>query len=168
MPIYGRFMRHPLEQQVVDDLEALAADFEALEIDPAFADTAAFCERYGFTLGESANAILIASKRPEGLHCLCLALATTRLDVNHRVRGLMGVRKLSFASADATDAVTGMEIGGVTPFGLAEPPPIYVDEKVMTLDRVIVGGGTRAMKVSVDPEVFGRMKGVTVVGQLAG
>ena len=161
-------MRDPLEQRVVDHLESLGAEFEAINIDPAFADTAAFCERYGFTLEESANAILIASKRPEGMHCLCLALATTRLDVNHRVRTLLGVRKLSFAPADVTIAVTDMEIGGVTPFGLVAPPPIYVDAAVMSLDRTIVGGGTRAMKVSVDPEVFGRMEGVAVVEGLAG
>ncbi len=161
-------MRPPLEQRVVDDLVALAADFEPIDIDPEYADTAAFCERYGFGLEESANAILIASKRPEGLYCLCVALASTRLDVNHQVRGLLDVRKLSFASANVTDSVTGMEIGGVTPFGLIDPPPIYVDSKVMVLARVIVGGGTRAMKVSVDPEVFDRMTGVTIVEGLAG
>ena len=159
---------HPLEQRVVDHLESLGAVFESIAIDPEFADTAAFCERYGFTLEESANAILIASKRPEGVHCLCLALATTRLDVNHRVRALLGVRKLSFAPADVTVEVTDMEIGGVTPFGLVGPPPIYADAAVMSLDRVIVGGGTRAMKVRLDPEVFGRMEGVEVVEGLAG
>lgn len=160
-------MRHPLEQRVVDHLESLGADFETVDIDPEFADTAAFCERYGSTLEESANAILIASKRPAGVHCLCLALATTRLDVNHRVRALLGVKKLSFAPAEVTVAVTGMEIGGVTPFGLVKPPAIYVDAAARSLDRVIVGGGTRAMKVSVDPEVFGRMDGVEVIEGLA-
>ena len=160
-------MRHPLEQQVVDHLELLQANFEVIDIDPVFADTAAFCDHYGFTLEESANAILIASRKPEGLFCLCLALATTRLDVNHKVRSLLGARKLSFASGDVTVTVTGMEIGGVTPFGLDKPPPIYVDAAVMSLDRVIVGGGTRAMKVRLDPKVFGRMEGVDVVDGLA-
>ncbi len=167
-PIVVPMPLHTLEQRVVDHLESVGASYESIAIDPAFADTAAFCERYGFTLGESANAILIASRRPEGLHCLCLALATTRLDVNHRVRDLLGVRKLSFAPAELTVAVTDMEIGGVTPFGLVDPPPIYIDAAVMSLDRTIVGGGTRAMKVIVDPEVFGRMQGVEVVDGLAG
>jgi len=161
-------MRDPLELSVVDHLESLGADFEAFEIDPAFADTAAFCEKYGYSLEESANAILIASKRPDGQFCLCLALATTRLDVNHKVRSLMEVRKLSFAQGEQTVAVTGMEIGGVTPFGLDSPPPIYVDSAVVSLDRVIVGGGTRGMKVRVDPEVFARMDGVQVIAGLAG
>ncbi|MEE9299273.1 MAG: YbaK/EbsC family protein [Acidimicrobiia bacterium] len=160
--------RHPLEQRVVDHLELLGASYEVFEIDPDFADTAAFCERYGYSLDESANAILIASRRPLDVFGICLALATTRLDVNHKVRSLLDVRKLSFATAEQTVAVTGMEIGGVTPFGLIEPPPIYVDGAIMDLGRAIVGGGTRGMKVTVDPEVFGRMEGVQVVEGLAG
>jgi prolyl-tRNA editing enzyme YbaK/EbsC (Cys-tRNA(Pro) deacylase) len=156
-----------LEQQVIEDLDALDASYEVIDIDPALADTAAFCEHYGFALEESANAILIASKRPPGKYCLCLGLATMRLDVNHRVRELLDVRKLSFAPAEETVSVTGMEIGGVTPFGLDTDFPVYVDAAVVALSRAIVGGGTRAMKVIVDPEVFTRMGGVEIVAGLA-
>lgn len=161
-------MRTGIEAAVVAALEGLGAHFEAFDIDPDFADTAAFCNRYGFTLEESANAILVASKQPPGVYSLCLALATTRLDVNHVVRDLMGVRKLSFASADVTRETTGMEIGGVTPFGVPVGLPIYVDAAVTSLARCIVGGGSRGMKVKVDPEVFARMGGVRVVEGLAG
>jgi prolyl-tRNA editing enzyme YbaK/EbsC (Cys-tRNA(Pro) deacylase) len=161
-------MRTGIEASVVAALEGLGADFEAFDIDPDFADTAAFCAQYGFTLEESANAILVASKQPPGVHSLCLALATTRLDVNHVVRDLMGVRKLSFAPADLTRDVTGMDIGGVTPFGAPTGVAIYVDAAVTRLSRCIVGGGSRSMKVKVDPEVFRRMPGVQVVEGLAG
>jgi prolyl-tRNA editing enzyme YbaK/EbsC (Cys-tRNA(Pro) deacylase) len=160
-------MRTGIEATVVAALDALHASYEAFDIDPAFADTAEFCARYGFTLEESANAILVASRKPEGVNSLCLALATTRLDVNHKVRELMDVRKLSFAPPELTREVTGMEIGGVTPFGIPARLPTYVDAAVTRLKRCIVGGGSRAMKVALDPEVFHRMPGVTVVEGLA-
>ena len=160
-------MHTGIEASVIAALERLHADFEAFDIDPDFADTAAFCARYGFTLEESANAILVASKKPDGVYSLCLALATTRLDVNHAVRDLMGVRKLSFAPPDLTREVTGMEIGGVTPFAVPASLPIFVDAAIARLPRCIVGGGSRAMKVQLDPEVFARMPGVTVVEGLA-
>lgn len=160
-------MRHPLERRVIDHLESLDAVYEAFPIDPEFADTAAFCEKYGYRLDQSANAIVIASKRPPGINCLCLALATTRIDVNHKVRDLLGVKKLSFGSAEVTSHLTGMEIGGVTPFGLESDLATFVDSRVIELDRAIVGGGTRAMKVIVAPEVFSRMSGVEVVDGLA-
>jgi len=158
---------HPVEQRVVDHLDSLGATYETIEIDPGLADTAAFCEHYGYSLDESANAILVASKKPEGRLALCLALAITRLDVNHTVRDLLDVRKLSFASAETTIEATGMEIGGVTPFGIPAGLVTFVDAHVMRLPRCIVGGGSRAMKVILDPEVFGRMDGVRVVEGLA-
>ncbi|MFH1103760.1 MAG: YbaK/EbsC family protein [Actinomycetota bacterium] len=157
----------PIERWVVDHLDVLHASYEIVRIDPLLADTGAFCEHYGYALEESANAILVASRKPEGRHALCLALATTRLDVNHAVRDLLDVRKLSFASPELTIEVTGMEIGGVTPFGVPEEVPVYVDARIVALGRCIVGGGSRSMKVLVDPEVFGRMPGVSIVEALA-
>ena len=157
-----------IERLVLESLEGLGASYEMIRIDPDLADTAAFCGHYGYALEESANAILVASRKPEGRHALCLALATTRLDVNHAVRDLLAVRKLSFASPEVTKEVTGREIGGVTPFGAPEDLPILVDARIPVLKRCIVGGGGRAMKVLVDPEVFTRMHGVRVVEGLAG
>lgn len=147
-------------------LDELGADYEVIEIDPDLADTAAFCEAYGYGLDISANAILVASKRPPGQFALCLVLATTRLDVNKRVRGLMEVKKLSFASAEATVQHTGMMIGGVTPFGVDDEIPLYVDCRIMDIDKVIVGGGDRATKILVAPEVFGRLPNAEVVTDL--
>ena len=87
--------------------------------------------------------------------------------MNHSVRDLMGVRRLSFASADETTELTGMMIGGVTPFCLPDDLPVYVDSRIMDLDYVILGGGSRSAKVKIDPDVFNRMPTVTVVEGLA-
>ena len=107
-----------IELKVLAHLDALEADYTVMECDPELADTAAFCEAYGVAPEDSANAILVASKRPPGQYSLSLVLATTRLDVNRRVRDLMGVKKLSFANGEVTAEITDMLIGGVTPFGL--------------------------------------------------
>ncbi len=152
---------------VISHLDALGADYETIDCDPALADTVDFCAAYGYDLAESANAILIASKRPPGHFALCLALATTRLDVNRAVRDAMGVKKLSFASPEQTIEATGMMIGGVTPFGLPPELPIYVDEAVMNQPRVIVGGGSRSLKLRIDPSVFRTMNNAYIVAGLA-
>ncbi len=157
----------PDESDVVRVLDAIGVQYEMLECDPDYADTAAFCEKYGIPPEQSGNTILIASKRGEKKYSACIALAHTRLDVNHSVRELMGVRRLSFASADETAELTGMMIGGVTPFCLPDDIPVYVDSRIMALDYVILGGGSRSAKVKIDPEVFNRMPTVTVVSGLA-
>lgn len=157
----------PTPNNVRNALHALDARFRVVDIDPAFTHTAAYCAHYGYPLDRSANAILVASKRPPGRNAVCVVLATTRLDVNRRVRSLLGVRKVSFAPAELTLEVTGMKIGGVTPFGLPDDLPVYVDSRVTELDEILVGGGNRSTKIFVDPEVFERMPSVEVIPALA-
>ena len=156
-----------LEASVRTALDAAGARYEVMACDPAFADTAAFCERYGIDPADSANAILVATRREPKIYALCLVLATTRLDVNHAVADLLGVKKLSFASAEETADRTGMVIGGVTPFAIPEGIPLYVDARVLGRPTVIVGGGSRSSKIRVDPEVFRRLPGCRVVDALA-
>ena len=156
-----------IEAAVRAALDAAGARYEVMACDPAFADTAEFCARYGIDPADSANAILVASRREPKVHALCLVLATTRLDVNHAVADLLGVRKLSFASAEETAQRTGMVLGGVTPFAVPGSIPIYVDARVLGRPTVVVGGGSRSSKVRVDPEVFRRLPGCRVVEGLA-
>ena len=162
-----RPLEDPLELRVVTALDSLGATYTVLDCDPALADTVAFCEHYGYPLDRSANTIVVASRKPQGHHAACVVLATTRLDVNNRVRRLMDVRKASFAPAETTAELTGMEMGGVTAFGLPPGFPLFVDARVTQLDWTIVGGGSRSVKIRVDPEVFGRMPDTAIVEGLA-
>jgi prolyl-tRNA editing enzyme YbaK/EbsC (Cys-tRNA(Pro) deacylase) len=139
---------HP---DVIADLERLGLEYEVMDCDPGLADTAQFCEAYGVALEESANAILVASKKPEGQHAVCVALAHTRLDVNGAVRRRLGVRKLSFAPAELTRELTGQEIGGVTIFGLPDGLAVWLDARVLACDRIVVGAGSRSAKIRLDP-----------------
>jgi prolyl-tRNA editing enzyme YbaK/EbsC (Cys-tRNA(Pro) deacylase) len=135
--------------------------------DPGLADTAAFCEAYGYRPDQSANAIVVVGKGDPRTYVACLVLATTRLDVNGVVRKRLGVKKASFASADETVEITGMQIGGVTPYGLPDGLPIWIDAAVMAVDRVIVGGGSRDRKLLVPPASLAAIPGAEVVEGLA-
>ena len=160
-------MTSETDARVRDSLDALGVPYEVMPIDPAFADTAQFCEKYGIPLANSANTIVVASKKEPKLYCACVVLATTRLDVNHTVRRLMGAARVSFATAEETQALTGMMIGGVTVFALPPDVPLYVDERLMGLDWLILGGGSRSTKIRTSPEVFRRMPNATIVPGLA-
>ncbi|MFT6393129.1 MAG: prolyl-tRNA editing enzyme YbaK/EbsC (Cys-tRNA(Pro) deacylase), partial [Ilumatobacter sp.] len=103
---------------LIAQLDETGIDYELIDCDPDLADTAQFCEAYGFTMEQSANTILVVGKSDPAVFAACLVLAHTRLDVNKVVRKRFGVKKASFASGDDTVRLTGMQIGGVTPFGL--------------------------------------------------
>ena len=148
-------------------LEASQVDYEIFPCDPELADTSVFCERYGYPLSRSANTILVKAKTGGERFVVCVVLANTRLDVNRTVRKRLGARRVSFASAGETRTATGMEIGGVTPIALPGELEIWIDARVMACEWVILGGGDRARKIKVAPELFARMPSATVVEGLA-
>ena len=78
----------------------------------------------------------------------------------------MGARA-SFASAEDTRALTGMEIGGVTVFGLPPDLPVWVDARVMERERIVLGGGSRSCKVLAAPAILRALPGVEIVDGLA-
>jgi prolyl-tRNA editing enzyme YbaK/EbsC (Cys-tRNA(Pro) deacylase) len=157
----------PADPRVIASMDSAGVSYEVMEIDPALADTAEFCEAYDIPLEHSANAILVASRKPKGHHAVCLVLATTRLDVNGAVRKKLGVRKVSFAPAELTLDLTGQEIGGVTVFGLPEDLPVWVDSRVADADWVIIGAGSRSAKIRLDPTQFADLTGFEIVDDLA-
>jgi prolyl-tRNA editing enzyme YbaK/EbsC (Cys-tRNA(Pro) deacylase) len=151
-------------------LEAALAgrgEHELFACDPALADTAAFCAAYGFDPADSANTIVVIGKSDPPVYAACVVLATHRLDVNKAVKGRLGTRKASFASPDETRDLTGMEIGGVTAFGLPDGLPLWVDAAVMERDRIVLGGGSRSWKVLAPPAILRTLPNVEIVADLA-
>ncbi len=156
-----------MSDPLLETIAALGVDYDIIPCDPDLADTAQFCEAYGYSLDESANTILVVGKSDPRVYVACVVLANTRLDVNGRVKKKLGIRRTSFASGDETVAVTGQTIGGVTPFGLPDELPIWVDERVMQRERVILGGGSRDRKVYAPPQILTALPNVEVVTDLA-
>jgi prolyl-tRNA editing enzyme YbaK/EbsC (Cys-tRNA(Pro) deacylase) len=148
-------------------LGRLGVAHRVMDCDPAAADTAVFCERYGIAPEDSANTILVAIKREPRRYVACVVLATTRLDVNHKLRDVLAEKRLSFAGAEETLAVTGMLVGGVTPFGLPETVPVLVDAAVMARPEIVLGGGGRDTKLQLAPAELAKLPGVRMIERLA-
>lgn len=139
-------------------------DVLVAEIDPDLADTAAFCEKYGVGLEESANCVVVAAKRGgESRFAAVMVLASTRADVNGAVRRHLDARKVSFAPMDEAVAQTGMEYGGITPIGLPPDWPILVDARVAASPLVVIGSGVRKSKLAVPGSALASLKGAEVL-----
>lgn len=151
---------------VAEFLQEHALSYHVFECDPDFADTAPFCEKYGFAPAQTANTIIVAGKAQPIKFAVCVILATTKVDVNKKACQLLDVKKASFASGDQTKELTGMQIGGVTPFGLPNIP-IYIDSAVMDNTEIVLGGGNRSTKILLDPKELLKMPNVEVVESLA-
>jgi prolyl-tRNA editing enzyme YbaK/EbsC (Cys-tRNA(Pro) deacylase) len=156
-----------VERRVDAHLRQLDTPYEVVECDPDLADTAAFCETYGYSPEDAANTIVVVGKSDPPTYAACVLLATTRLDVNHAVRDRLGTRKASFADRGLTEALTGMAIGGVTAFGLPADLPIWVDRRVTARPRLVLGGGSRRRKIVGPPALLTSQPGVEIVDGLA-
>lgn len=156
-----------MSDPVIDAAHATGHPFELVSCDPDLADTAAFCATYDYSLDQSANAILVVGKSQPRVYAACLVLATTRLDVNGTVRRKFGTKKASFASGEETVEITGMQIGGVTPYGLPADLPLWIDSRVMNCEQVIVGGGSRDRKLLVPPASLAALPNAEVLENLA-
>lgn len=161
----------PVERRVRDLVGELGRvsgiDHEIIECDPALADTAQFVEAYGYSLEQSANTIVVVGKSDPPVFAACVVLGHTRLDVNKTVRRRLGVKKASFAPPEVTRELTGMEIGGVTPFALPAGLPLWIDRRVMECERIVLGGGSRSCKVVGDPSLLTVLPNTEVVDGLA-
>jgi prolyl-tRNA editing enzyme YbaK/EbsC (Cys-tRNA(Pro) deacylase) len=160
-----------LAAPVATALAALGEEAGAVgvaEIDPDMADTAAFCERYGVSLAESANCVVITGRRDgEARYAACVILATTRADVNNTARRELDVRKASFAAMDDAVAQTGMEYGGITPVGLPPNWPVLVDALVADTPTVVIGSGVRRSKLVLPGKLAASLPGARVIDGLA-
>jgi prolyl-tRNA editing enzyme YbaK/EbsC (Cys-tRNA(Pro) deacylase) len=146
----------------------LGREVRAAEIDPALADTAAFCKRYRVRMEDSANCVVIAGRRgAETRYAACVILATTRVDVNGVVRRRLDARKASFAPVEDAVARTGMDFGGITPIGLPAGWPLFVDEGVLGREIVVIGSGLRRSKLCLPARHLSSLPGAEVVANLA-
>ncbi|MPZ70896.1 MAG: hypothetical protein GEU71_15440, partial [Actinobacteria bacterium] len=156
-------MADEIEQKVLDAVERVSPDHDVIRIDPEYAATTEFCAKYGYTTEESVNCIVVVGKSDPPVYAACLVQATRRLDVNGTIRRRLGTRKASFAPSETTVELTGMLPDGVTPFGLPDDLPIWIDGPVRSLPRVIVGGGSRALKLYVPPDALAALPGAEFV-----
>lgn len=145
----------------------VASEVLVAAIDPDLADTQALTDAYGLDLAISANCVVVAGKRAgDEKVAAAVVRATTRADVNGRVKGLLDVRKASFLPTDRAVAESGMEYGGITPLGLPAEWRILLDSRV-TSGQALIGSGLRSSKILLPGELLATYPGAEVIADLA-
>ena len=69
-----------------------------------------------------------------------------------KLRGHLGVNRLSLPDQDEARKATGYERGAITPFGSSEQWPVVADASVARLDRVAIGGGARGVNLHLSAQ----------------
>jgi prolyl-tRNA editing enzyme YbaK/EbsC (Cys-tRNA(Pro) deacylase) len=80
---------------------------------------------------------------------LIVASGTSRMD-NKKVKALFGGKPKMLGLDEVAD-ITGHEVGGVCPFGLKAPLPIYCDVSLQAFDEVVPAAGSIHSAVRIAP-----------------
>ena len=104
-------------------------------------------ESLGVTTGEIAKSLLF---KIQDSFLMILMAGDKRID-NRKFKDNFNA-KAKMPEADEVVAVTGHPVGGVCPFGLIQPIPIYLDYSLQAYDHVFPAAGApnSAMKLNVD------------------
>lgn len=81
---------------------------------------------------------------------LVVTKGTARLD-NKKARAAFG-GKVKMLALDEVEAITGHPVGGVCPFGLAQPLPVYCDVSLKEFDIVVPAAGSTNSSVRISPD----------------
>jgi prolyl-tRNA editing enzyme YbaK/EbsC (Cys-tRNA(Pro) deacylase) len=80
---------------------------------------------------------------------LLIACGDSRLD-NKKVKSAFGGKAKMLPPEEAA-AITGHPVGGVCPFGLATPLPVYCDVMLKAYDEVVPGAGSTHAALRINP-----------------
>ena len=124
-----------------------APDLRLIEV----ADSTATVETAAKALGVEPGRIAKTLAVRAGDHLfLLVARGDARLD-NRKCKDALGARP-RMLGAEETFAVTGHPVGGVCPFGLSSPLPVYLDVSLQAFDIVYPAGGSLNTSVEIPTE----------------
>jgi prolyl-tRNA editing enzyme YbaK/EbsC (Cys-tRNA(Pro) deacylase) len=124
-----------------------APDIDVIELPVETSTVALAAEAHGVEPGRIAKTL---SLRVGERNLLVVARGDARLD-NRKLRSVFG-GKARMLDAEQVLALTGHPVGGVCPFGLATPLPVYCDISLRAFDDVIPAAGGLHTAVRIAPE----------------
>ena len=127
-------------------LSARAPDIQVIEQASSTATVLEAAQTLGVTPGQIAKTL---SFRVQDRSLLIVTAGDARLD-NRKVKQAFGGRPRMLGAEEA-EALTGHPVGGVCPFGLANPIPVYCDLSLRRFDLVYPAAGARTASVCLAP-----------------
>jgi prolyl-tRNA editing enzyme YbaK/EbsC (Cys-tRNA(Pro) deacylase) len=125
---------------------AKAPDIAVVESPISSATVVLAAQAYGVEPGRIAKTL---SLRIGERVVLIVASGTSRMD-NKKVKALFGGKPKMLGLEEVTE-ITGHEVGGVCPFGLKTPLPVYCDISLKAFDEVVPAAGSTHSAVRIAP-----------------
>lgn len=143
-------------------------DFLVAEINSEFMDGIKLCEHYNVNPKIGANCLICECKRGENKSYVALLVPTGyRYNMSSTVRKYTNSRMVSVAPLDYVLEKTKMEYGSINPIGLPEDWKLFIDPKVLKVERIICGSGLQKSKISLPSKYLLKLNNAEVLENLA-
>lgn len=126
---------------------AHAPDIAIVELDASTATVEMAAKGHGVAPAQIAKTL---SLRIKDRTFLIVTAGDARLN-NRKIKDVLG-GKPRMLGGDEVVALTGHPVGGVCPFGLATPLPVYCDVSLKEFDEVVPAAGSTNSALRISPE----------------
>lgn len=138
------------------------------EINPEYMDGIKLCEHYNIDPKTGANCLICECKRGENISYVALLVPTGyRYNMSSTVRKYTNSRMVSVAPLDYVLKETKMEYGSINPIGLPKEWKLFIDPKVLEVERIICGSGLQKSKISLPSNYLLKLDNVEILENLA-
>ena len=141
-------------QSVRDHFEQLGLDLPILETTALTPTVELAALAHGVEPGRIAKTL--AFRLGDGRVVLLVAAGHARID-NAKFKTAFGKGKM--LPAHEVQDMTGHPVGGVCPFGLANPLPVYLDQSLHAFDEVLPAAGSVNSAVRISPALMAKVTG---------
>ncbi|GAB6061750.1 aminoacyl-tRNA deacylase [Deferrisoma palaeochoriense] len=124
---------------------------EAREYDHKVKGAEYAAEALGWPVEAMAKTLVVALG--DGTFCQCVLPGDVELSLKKLAR-LAGVKAARMATVDEAQKLTGYLVGGISPFGVRKPVPVWVHESLMGFETIGVNGGRRGLIVFLAPQAL--------------
>ena len=137
------------------------------KINPEFMNGIKLCEHYDIDTKTGANCLICECKRGENKNYVALLVPTGyKYNMSSTVRKHTNSRMVSVAPLEYVLQETKMQYGSINPIGLPENWKIFVDPKVMEVERIICGSGLQNSKLSLPSKYLLKLNNVEILNNL--
>ena len=70
---------------------------------------------------------------------------------------ILGVKSIHPCDPKTAERHTGYRVGGTSPFGLKKPLPLYMEETIPSLPRILINAGSRGLLAEMPPSELVRV-----------
>lgn len=137
--------------QIIEFLKKNKVSFTETEHEPVFTSEQAARAR-GVPISQGMKTLLLKSSQQKRFFLVVLP-GDKKLD-SAKIRKLLGLKRLSFASAEEVEQVMGCEVGGCYPFGNLLGLPTYADACLAKNKKVCFNPGSHTHSLEMDWQDF--------------